>query len=160
MPVEAALGDPELLAESVDAQRIRPAVGEQRETGLNPVVDRKPASGAARRGHARQHTTTSNVTAVKISSGKEFRPKVLLQPWPPVVTAALRLLHPARPAGGTPRCRTRPRLLQLVNRTILPGMGNVLASSRIIFAAATAPVDATFRRLSPCSRSRRPVASP
>ena len=31
--------------------------------------------------------------------------RVLLQPWPPVVTAALRLLLPARPAGGTPRCR-------------------------------------------------------
>src|SRR4051812_34646213 len=105
MPVEAALGDPEPLAEPVDAQRIRAAVGEQGETGLNPVADRKPASGAARRGHARQHTTTSNVTPVKISSGKESRPEVLLQPWPPVVTAAHRLLHPARPAGGTPRCR-------------------------------------------------------
>src|SRR4051794_17559052 len=107
MPIEAALGNPELLAESVDAQRIRAAVGEQRETGLNPVVDRKPASGAARRGHAGQHTTSSNVTPAKISSGKEFRAEVLLQPWPPVVAAALRLLRPARPAGGTPRCRLR-----------------------------------------------------
>ena len=73
MPVEAALGDPEPLAESVDAQRVRAAVGEEAETGLNPVLDRKPASGAARRGHARQHTTTSNVTRVKISGGNESR---------------------------------------------------------------------------------------
>ena len=60
------------LAESVDAQGIRAAVGQEREAGLNPVLDRKPASGAAQ-GHAGQHTTTSNVTLVKISGGNESR---------------------------------------------------------------------------------------
>ena len=60
MPIETTLGDAELFAEPVDPQRIRPAVGEECESGLDPVVDRQPAGGTARRGHARQHTVMTS----------------------------------------------------------------------------------------------------
>ena len=59
VPVEAALGDAESLAEPVDAKRIGAVVGEDGETGLDPVGDRQPVGGTVRRGHGRQHTATS-----------------------------------------------------------------------------------------------------
>ncbi len=73
VPIEAALGDTESLAQPVDAQCIRSTVGEEGEAGLDPVVHRKPACGTARRGHAGQHTTTSNFSRAKFSDGNEFR---------------------------------------------------------------------------------------
>ncbi len=44
VPIEAALGDAEPLAEPVDAKRVGAAVGEDGESGLDPVVDRQPAA--------------------------------------------------------------------------------------------------------------------
>ena len=44
VPVEAALGDFESLAQAADAQRIRSALGEQREAGLGP--SRRPSTGS------------------------------------------------------------------------------------------------------------------
>ena len=72
VPIEAALGDAEPLAEPVDAKRSGAAVGEEGEPGLDPVVNRQPAAGTARRGHGRQHTVTSCLTSVKISEVKEL----------------------------------------------------------------------------------------
>ena len=73
VPVEAALGDVEMFAEPVESQRVWSAFCKEGESRLDPVVDGKPTSRVARRAHAPQHTTTSNVTRVKISGGKEFR---------------------------------------------------------------------------------------
>ena len=56
MPIEAALGDLEPFTEPFDPQRIWPVLGQECESGLNPVVRRQPAARTARRHHGRQHT--------------------------------------------------------------------------------------------------------
>jgi hypothetical protein len=64
VPIEAALGDAELVAQPVDLQRLHAFRGQDRVTGLDPVIHRQSvASGAARTRHERQPTAVAVVSA-------------------------------------------------------------------------------------------------